>query len=181
MERVPGRANTRGTQRAALVLKQLGCRVRGRFGLDGSVSASLQVWTQHATSDELRTGPRAEQIGGRAAVAAVADELADSPLFVYLVNLAGNDDAAAADESREQLDRAVLVVCQRHRLSAELSFAGSPPGSRPRNRPPAAGRSRHRHRLRTGRWRDRRYRPGGVVAPMHHPDNEGTPFAGLPD
>ena len=114
MERVPGRANTRGTQRAALVLKQLGCRVRGRCGLDGSVSASLQVWTQHATSDELRTGPRAEQIGGRAAVAAVADELADSPLFVYLVNLAGNDDAAAADESREQLDRAVLRGVAEH-------------------------------------------------------------------
>lgn len=90
--------------------------------MDGSVTASLQVWAQHATSDELRMGPRAEQLGGRAAVAAAAEELADSPLFVYLVDLAGNDEAAAADESREQLDRAVLRgVAEHSRYSSYAS------------------------------------------------------------
>lgn len=87
-----------------------------------SVTASLQVWAQHATPDDLRRGPRAEQLGGRAVVAAAADVLADSPLFVYLVDLAGNDDAAAADEPREQLNRAVLRgVAEHSRYSSYAS------------------------------------------------------------
>ena len=91
--------------------------------MDIPIAASLQVWAQHATSDELLTGPRAEQLGGRAAVAAAADELAGSPLFVYLVDLAGNDDAPAADEPRQQLDRAVLRGVAEH--SRYTSYASA--------------------------------------------------------
>jgi hypothetical protein len=90
--------------------------------LDTPVASSLQAWAQHATPDELLTGPRAEQLGSRAAVAAAADELADSPLFAYLVDLAGNDDAPAADEPRQRFDRAVLRgVAEHSRYSSYAS------------------------------------------------------------
>src|SRR5690242_13466297 len=82
--------------------------------MDTSVVSSLQAWARRATPDELLRGPRAEQVGNRASVAAVADELADGPLFAYLVDLAGNDDAPAADEPCEQLDRAVLRGIAEH-------------------------------------------------------------------
>lgn len=86
------------------------------------ITASLASWAQHATPGELQAGPRAEQLGGRAAVAAAADELADSPLFIYLVDLAGNDDAGTADAPREQLDRAVLRgIAEHSRYSSYLS------------------------------------------------------------
>jgi hypothetical protein len=91
--------------------------------LNTPVALSLQAWAQQATSDELLTGPRAEQLGGRVAVAAAADDLAGSPFFVYLVDLAANDDAPAADEPRQQLDRAVLRGVAEH--SRYTSYASA--------------------------------------------------------
>ena len=76
--------------------------------MDTAVEASLQAWAQNATSEELRAGPRAEQLGTRIAVGAAADQIAASPLFAYLVDLAGNDDSAADDEPRGRMDQAVL-------------------------------------------------------------------------
>jgi hypothetical protein len=92
--------------------------------LDTAVTASLQAWAQNATSDELRAGPRTEQLGSRSAVAAAAGQIADSPLFVYLVDLAGNDDSAAADRPRAQIDQAVVRgFAQHNRYSSYASAA----------------------------------------------------------
>ena len=85
------------------------------------VTASLQVWAANATPHELRSGPRAAHLGGRAAVVAAADMLADSPLFVYLVDLAGNNEGLD-DAHDERLDQAVLRgVAEHDRYSSYTS------------------------------------------------------------
>ena len=92
--------------------------------MDTAVAASLQAWAQNATSDELMVGPRAEQLGSRSAVAAAADQIAGSPLFAYLVDLAGNDNSAAADPPRTQIDQAVVRgFAQHNRYSSYASAA----------------------------------------------------------
>jgi hypothetical protein len=82
--------------------------------LDTAVAASFQTWAQNATAEELAAGPRAEQLGTRTTVGAAAGQIAASPLFPYLVDLAGNDNPAADDEPRSQMDQAVLQGFAEH-------------------------------------------------------------------
>jgi hypothetical protein len=89
--------------------------------VNDTVTTSLLTWAQHATPEQLRTGPRAEQLGGRPAIAAIAEALADSPMFVYLVDLAGNDDGSG-DVYADRLDQAVVHGIANHdRYSSYVS------------------------------------------------------------
>jgi hypothetical protein len=90
--------------------------------LDTAVTAALQSWASHATPDDLRAGPQARDLGGREAIAAVAGELAASPFFPYLIDVAGNDDTPAGDEVTTLLDQAVLQgVAEHSRHSSYVS------------------------------------------------------------
>jgi hypothetical protein len=90
--------------------------------MGGQIIEALHAWAQHATPEDLRAGPRAAQLGDRAAVAASAADLADGPLFVYLVDLAANDDANDTDDLRQQIDQAVLHgIAQHDRYSSYAS------------------------------------------------------------
>jgi hypothetical protein len=91
--------------------------------MDRTIADSLQSWASQATPDELRVGPHAERLGGRVAVAAVAEELAAGPLFPYLIDLAGNDDIATADTPQHLLDRAVLRGVAEHSRHSSFTSA----------------------------------------------------------
>ncbi|WFF08045.1 hypothetical protein O7622_05580 [Micromonospora sp. WMMD1076] len=78
------------------------------------LAATLQTWAQQASPEQLRAGPGAADLGGRSVVAAAADDLASSPLFAYLIDLAGTDEAGPSDPQRAQLDQAVLRGIAEH-------------------------------------------------------------------
>jgi hypothetical protein len=82
--------------------------------VDTTVTDFLQAWASHATPDQLRAGPQADDLGGWDAVAAAADGLALEPLFRYLVDITGSDQGAGSGEARAQLDHAVLRGISEH-------------------------------------------------------------------
>lgn len=82
--------------------------------MDTSVADSLQSWASRATPDELRTGPQARDLGGWGPVGAAAHDLARSPFFRYLIDIAGNDDGTATDEVHAQMDQAILGGLAEH-------------------------------------------------------------------
>jgi hypothetical protein len=90
--------------------------------LDTTAAGSLHSWSSRATPDELREGPRAADLGGWETVAAAASDLADNPLFVYLIDIAGKADGAAGESIITKLDQAVLRgVAEHSRHSSYVS------------------------------------------------------------
>lgn len=83
---------------------------------------SLISWASRATTDELRAGPLASDLGGWEEVAAAAIDLSSSPHFVYLVDVAGKADGSATSDIVSELDRAVLHgVAEHSRHSSYVS------------------------------------------------------------
>ncbi|MGC4952984.1 hypothetical protein ACLQ2P_07175 [Actinomadura citrea] len=67
----------------------------------------LQDWADRASEEELDAGPTLADLGGAAAVAAQADQLATSPLLPYLVGAVARDLVALPDQHAEPLLAAV--------------------------------------------------------------------------
>jgi hypothetical protein len=82
--------------------------------LDTTAAGSLHSWSSRATPEDLHEGPRAADLGGWEAVAAVADGLASNPYFVYLIDIAGKADGTAAGDILTELDQAVLRGVAEH-------------------------------------------------------------------
>jgi hypothetical protein len=90
--------------------------------MNQAITAALQSWAQRATPEQLQAGPRATELAERALIVAVADELADSPLFPYLIDIAGHDAETPDDGPGQPFDSAVLHGVAHHaRYSSYVS------------------------------------------------------------
>ncbi|MBG0564903.1 hypothetical protein [Actinoplanes aureus] len=90
--------------------------------MNQAITASLQAWALQATADELHAGPRAADLGGLPAVAADATHLAPSPLFPYLIDIAGRENQTVDESARHLIDKAILHGLAEHdRYSSYLS------------------------------------------------------------
>lgn len=88
--------------------------------------AALLAWAENADEASLSAGPTPADVGGRAAVADAANELAASPWFIYLVDLAGNDDAEPGrDDIGRRIDRAVIEGFAGHDRHSSYSSAAA--------------------------------------------------------
>ncbi|MBQ0896256.1 hypothetical protein KBX37_24715 [Micromonospora sp. U56] len=88
--------------------------------------AALLAWAENADQASLTTGPSPADVGGRAAVADAANELAAGPWFIYLIDLAGNDDAEPdRDDARRRIDGAVIEGFAGHDRHSSYSSAAA--------------------------------------------------------
>ncbi|AVT39633.1 hypothetical protein [Plantactinospora sp. BB1] len=89
-----------------------------------SAVAALLAWAENADRARLAAGPTPADVGGRAAVADAATELAASPWFIYLIDLAGHDDTGPArDDIGRRIDGAVIEGFARHDRYSSYSSA----------------------------------------------------------
>lgn len=91
------------------------------------IIAAIDSWSRQAGSDQPAQGPTLADLGGATLVAAAADALADSPWFLYLVDVAGNASqgtaTASPDDEVAQIDAAVAAGFGKHERPSSYASA----------------------------------------------------------
>lgn len=96
--------------------------------MDKPVVTALREWARHADAAAIAEGPRPSDLGGLRAVADASLDLAASPLFAYLVDVAANGDdpgGPVPDDARSQIDAAITGGFARHDRPSSYASAAA--------------------------------------------------------